>query len=166
MHEQFAVHPVPAPGGGAIGIAPLPGRFGAAKADFARIAAWKPAFLVSLVQAHEWNPGALPALAAFLRASGMAHSSFPIADFSPPPDDADWPRFASRLHQALDLEQNVILHCLGGKGRSGMLAMRLLIERGLAPAEACASVRAARPGAIETEAQWLWAAAGQPKARA
>jgi ADP-ribosyl-[dinitrogen reductase] hydrolase len=57
------------------------------------------------------------------------------------------------VQRRLDLGENVVLHCLGGLGRSGMIAARVLVERGLAPAAAITAVRAARPGAIETAQQ-------------
>ena len=42
---------------------------------------------------------------------------------------------------------------MGGLGRAGTIASRLLIELGTAPNEAVAAVRSVRPGAIETSAQ-------------
>ena len=44
-------------------------------------------------------------------------------------------------------------HCKGGLGRAGMVAARLLVESGYTPEDAIERVRAARPGAIETQAQ-------------
>jgi ADP-ribosyl-[dinitrogen reductase] hydrolase len=49
--------------------------------------------------------------------------------------------------------RHVLLHCMGGLGRSGMVAARLLVELGEEPRTAIQRVRAARPGAIETAAQ-------------
>jgi len=40
-----------------------------------------------------------------------------------------------------------------GLGRTGMAAALLLVERGIAPEDAIAAVRRARPGAIETRGQ-------------
>ncbi len=64
------------------------------------------------------------------------------------------------LHAALDRGEAILLHCAGGKGRSGMVAARLLAERGVAGESAIAAVRTARPGAIETVEQEWWVAAG------
>jgi len=51
----------------------------------------------------------------------------------------------------------VFAHCYGGKGRSGMVLLRLMVERGLDPDQALQDLRRVRPGAVETQAQWLWA---------
>jgi len=45
---------------------------------------------------------------------------------------------------------------MGGYGRTGMVAARLLIEFGVEPEEAIARVRSARPGAIEMPQQEAW----------
>ena len=41
--------------------------------------------------------------------------------------------------------------------RSGMIALRLMVERGADPDEALKRLRAVRPGAVETDEQRLWA---------
>ena len=48
---------------------------------------------------------------------------------------------------------DVLVHCRGGLGRAGTIAARLLVELGMEPETAIASVRAVRPGAIETSDQ-------------
>lgn len=53
----------------------------------------------------------------------------------------------------LQLGNKIFIHCRGGLGRTGTLAARLLISMGMRPAEAIKQVRAARPGAIETQEQ-------------
>jgi len=50
----------------------------------------------------------------------------------------------------------VMVHCRGGFGRTGTVAARLLVERGLDPAAAMALVRHTRPGSIETSEQELY----------
>jgi ADP-ribosyl-[dinitrogen reductase] hydrolase len=59
----------------------------------------------------------------------------------------------SELRNLLHDEIPVALHCYGGKGRTGTIAARLLVELGTAPALAIEHVRAARPGSIETREQ-------------
>lgn len=46
-----------------------------------------------------------------------------------------------------------MIHCLGGLGRTGTIAGRLLVEFGASPNEAIHAVRAARIGTIETRKQ-------------
>jgi len=93
-----------------------------------------------------------------LAAIGISHRHFPIQDFDAPAmDDPRWPPLSADIHEALTDGSAVLLHCMGGKGRSGMVAMRLLIEAGIAPEHALATIRAARPGAVETPEQEAWA---------
>ena len=49
--------------------------------------------------------------------------------------------------------RNIILHCMGGKGRTGTIAAILLIEFGEKYKEAIKIVREKRKGAIETKEQ-------------
>ena len=49
--------------------------------------------------------------------------------------------------------ENIVVHCRGGRGRSGLLAARLLVEMGVDPEAAILQVRAANPLAIETPVQ-------------
>jgi hypothetical protein len=57
------------------------------------------------------------------------------------------------LRSILRSGSDVLVHCRGGLGRAGTIAARLLVELGMKPATAIASVRAVRPGAIETSDQ-------------
>lgn len=144
--------------GGRIALCRLPGRAGEITEDVARLAAWRPALVLSLTERAEAEAYGAGALGDRLAAHGIPHLWFPIRDFgAPEADDAYWPTLAAKLHGHLDRGDGVLIHCLGGKGRSGMIAMRLMVERGLAPAEALIRVRAARTGAVETIEQEAWA---------
>lgn len=124
------------------------------EANLAQIAAWGTALVLTLMEQHELARYGVPHLGACVRRS-MAWHWLPIADRQVPDAafEAAWPPAANDVQRRLDAGENVVVHCLGGLGRSGMIAARLLVERGLAPAAAVAAVRAARPGAIETAPQ-------------
>ena len=64
---------------------------------------------------------------------------------------------AARAKALLAQGGRVLVHCFGGCGRSGMAALRLLVELGEDPDEALARIRAVRSCAVETEAQMAWA---------
>ena len=49
--------------------------------------------------------------------------------------------------------KNIVVHCMGGKGRSGTIAAILLIEFGEDNKKAMKEVRKKRTGAIETKEQ-------------
>lgn len=68
------------------------------------------------------------------------------------------PELAARLARG----ERIALHCLGGCGRSGMIALRLMVLSGEAAGRALERLRAARPCAVETEAQRVWASREPP----
>jgi protein-tyrosine phosphatase len=161
-NEPFSLSGVAVPGGGTILIAPMPGRGGRLAEDVALIAEARPVCVVSMTEQGEMREAGAGAVPDLLAARGIRWSHFPVRDFGvPDAADARWPPLAAALHAALDRGGTVFLHCMGGKGRSGMVAARLLVEREVDPKAAIAAVRAARPGAIETAAQEAWVRAGR-----
>ncbi len=107
---------------------------------------------------------ASPNIGAEVRRRHMEWEHWPIADYGVPDAAfvAAWPARSARLRSLLACGGRVLVHCKGGLGRAGTVAARLLVEAGAVPDAAIATVRAARPGAIETAAQARWVAAGQP----
>ncbi len=156
--EPFRIATLGLDGGGRIGLCRLPGRTGDLAGDVAAILRFGPHVVVSLTSREEMARLGAGELAGLLAASGMAWRPFPVVDFGvPAPSSLEaWDRLARELHAALDAGHGVLLHCLGGLGRSGMVALRLLTERGEAPDAALARIRRARPGAVETEEQGRW----------
>lgn len=142
-----------------IGFCPCPGSASSLDEDIAVIEAWQAAFVVTLVEQAEITLIGIDSIGEKLAALGIGWHHLPIVDFGIPSDASDeaWAALSSKLHQSLDEGGKVLVHCRGGLGRSGMIAMRLLVERGTAPDKAASIVRSARPGAIETDAQYAWA---------
>lgn len=163
--EPFRISDLTFDNGARLGLCRLPGRSGDLAGDIGLIRLWAPAIVVSMTETAEMAEKGAGELIAALSHPAMArqpipHAHFPIRDFGAPESlDARWPALARRLHAILDGGGAVLLHCLGGKGRSGMVAMRLMTERGIPAPEALATVRSIRPGAVETPAQEAWATA-------
>lgn len=133
--------------GGTLGIAPCPG-----PRDAEAIRVWRPDAVLTLV---EPGPRA-EAVAALCAALDIAWHHLPIADFGAPDAafEAGWRTLGPLLRGRLRGGGRVLVHCLAGRGRSGMIAARLLVELGeAAPDDAIAMVRRVRPGAVETEGQ-------------
>jgi protein-tyrosine phosphatase len=58
------------------------------------------------------------------------------------------------VRDGLKRGESIVVTCMGGLGRSGMIAACTLVDAGVSPAAAIASVRAARGArAIETSGQ-------------
>ena len=156
-------------GGGVIGIAPCPGQASSHSADFLaadldRVAEWNAAFVLTLISTAGLTAAGVMSLGAEVQRRHMVWSQLPIDDFGVPDAafESAWPRQSAVIRSLLARGNRVLIHCKHGLGRSGMIAARLLIELGVAPASVVARVRTARPGAIETAAQAQWAVAGRP----
>jgi len=79
----------------------------------------------------------------------------PITDLKPPEHKFidKWQTAKALLKNYLIDGKNIVVHCMGGKGRSGTVAAVLLIEFGENNKEAIEIVRKNRKGAIETKEQ-------------
>ena len=123
--------------------------------DLDAIRAWGSTALITLVTREELTLLGVETLGEEVERRHMAWFHLPIVDVSTPDAsfERDWDKVAGGLHARLRQGENVLVHCRGGVGRAGTIAARLLIELGWMPGDAIASVRAVRPGAIETRAQ-------------
>jgi len=136
-------------GGGVLGLCPLP-----QAGDVAALRDWRADLVLTLVEPAE-SAALSPDLAGALAAAGIGQRLFPIADYSVPV--GDWAGLSADLHAALAQGGRIVVHCRGGCGRTGMIALRLMVEFGEAPAVALARLRSVRPCAVETDAQGAWA---------
>ncbi len=145
--------------GGVLGICPLPGRDGDYAGDLASVLDWHPTLVLSLTEHWEAARRGAAGLGADLMAAGVTTRAFPIPDFGTPGRVArrHWQDLAAELHGALEAGGRVLVHCLGGCGRSGMIALRLMREAGEEGEAALSRLRLARPCAVETKAQYRWA---------
>lgn len=142
-------------GGRQRGICPMPGRTGDYAGDLAVLLAWSPRLVVTLAETGELAARGAASMPADLAAAGVEWLQLPIPDFGTPPRALrdSWPKVSARLHRA----DRMVVHCMGGCGRSGMILLRLMVEDGEAPDAALARLRSARPCAVETKAQMRWA---------
>ena len=136
--------------------------------DIEAIAAWGTSTLVSLVEQHELTSLGVTGLGAAVEAAHMSWLHLPIRDVSRPGPafEEQWARVGPLLRSQLRCGFNIVVHCKGGLGRAGTIASRLLIDAGMAPADALAVVRAARPGAVETPGQEQYVLSRAPVASA
>lgn len=99
-------------------------------------------------------------------AAGVQIHRFPMVDGGVPRDLAEMQRILDVI-VAGRRDGDVAVACMGGVGRTGMVAACHLVKRGLAPREAIATVRDVRhPEAVETQAQeqfvWRFAELSRP----
>lgn len=152
--ETFEIFTVPWPRGGRLGLSRLPQAH-----SLPMIRAWGAALVVSATPTDEMATLGVEALPLALAEHAIGWRHMPIADFGAPSPsvEANWSQLSAELRGMLDAGHAILVHCRGGCGRSGMIAMRLLVDAGEAPDMALARVRAARPCAVETAEQRAWA---------
>lgn len=124
--------------------------------DLDAIGEWNASAIVTLVEAHELDRLSVPTLGEEVLARHIDWYHLPITDRGVPGDgfEAAWAGVGESLHERLRSGFNVLVHCMGGLGRAGTIAARLLVELGWSPADAIREVRRVRPGAIETSASF------------
>lgn len=160
----FKIATVELANGARIGICALPGRAGQLDADMIELLRWKPDAVVTMTGQSEMERGGAAGLPQRLADAGVNWRHFPIIDYgAPEKTSGDWPALSAELHAILDKGGSVLAHCYGGHGRAGMVALRLLTERGEDPKSALARIRDVRPGAVEASSQFKWAAAGSSR---
>jgi ADP-ribosyl-[dinitrogen reductase] hydrolase len=127
--------------------------------DLKVIQSFEAAAPVKLMEDRELRQVKVPPdlLQATALAYGLDLHHLPICDVSIPDERFEdlWIYSGMRLRKLLSEGQNIVIHRLGGLGRTGMIGARLLVELGLEPEVAIRRVRAARPGSIGTHDQGL-----------
>ncbi|CAM2828221.1 cyclin-dependent kinase inhibitor 3 family protein [Vibrio ordalii] len=64
-----------------------------------------------------------------------------------------WQSISPSLHQALVNGDKIAMHCMGGSGRTGLLAAHLLLEKGWELQNIITHVQSLRPGAFTKDVQ-------------
>ncbi len=149
---------------GRVGLTFLPGKQGAssrypghtyrrdAERDLAALRAQGVRTLVLLVEDAELEQWSTPAMATLGERVGLAVLRFPIPDGEAPTLET-MAEIQGALHRARS-SGDVAVACMGGVGRTGMVAACALVDAGCSALQAIARVREVRhPTAVETEAQ-------------
>ena len=146
-------------GVGLLGMSPLPGLSGNFEADIKHIINWRPTCIVSLTETNEMKDLGAKDLFLRLEKEKIPSIHFPIKDFGTVDNKREfqWEFLSKELRQQIESGGRVLIHCRGGCGRPGMLALRIMIEFGEKPDTALLKLRSIRPCLVETEAQEMWA---------
>jgi len=153
---NFAIYEM-AVGGGTLALCPLAGRGGDYAGDLARVRAWGADIVLTMVEAEELAAKGAAGFGANVVPSAWLH--FPVMDYHvPDAGQADqWAAMEAQILTGLAQGGRVLVHCMGGCGRSGMAVLRVMIAAGEMPDLALVRLRTLRPCAVETEAQLAWA---------
>lgn len=155
MAKTFSIPEVHLAQKATIGIAPCPGRHNDLEADFNALEAWGAEILISLVEGQEFSALRVPEFSDQVQTRGFRWYHLPIVDMGVPGDKfmSAWNKNATDILRTLEQGGRIVVHCAGGRGRSGMIAAKLLTTFDVPAQEAITRVRSARPGAIETREQ-------------
>lgn len=153
---ELRVDWVGGPAAGRVGLTLLPGRrdYGRVLADdLDRMVAADVKRVVCMVPADELDAYGVGDLLSAYAARGLRALHAPVKDQAAASVE-DMREVVRFVDEGARAGERVVVHCVGGLGRSGMAAACWLVERGLPPDEAIAEVRRARsPRAIETDVQ-------------
>lgn len=142
---------------GRVALASCPGRTdvgGDVESDVRHLAGQELGIVVSLVGDGEMERYGVFGLRAALGRAGIRSIQFPVEDTQPPINMGHTRQLCQQLLGWLGEGTHVLIHCIGGWGRSGTLAAALLTHQGYEAQTAIKLVRQARsPRCVESRAQ-------------
>jgi protein-tyrosine phosphatase len=143
-------------GSGQLGMTLLPGRkdYGRSLAeDVETLKAEDVCHVVCLLTPNEFSTYGVDELLEAYEQAGLVTHHLPILDQGVC-SQAEMTELVQWLDERLAGGAGVLIHCVGGLGRSGLVSACYLKSKGLSTADAIAEVRRIRsPRAIETEGQ-------------
>lgn len=147
---------------------PVPGRIGLTLAPGKKDDSWErdleadlerlhgtfgASVLVSLLGNPELAELGIADLGWIAHTRGIRTWQLPVVDGGVPEAAEHVMRLVRGALAVLGAGENVVVHCRGGLGRSGLFAACCLVALGHAPRAAIGIVRTARPGAVENSSQ-------------
>ncbi len=120
------------------------------EADLQEIRGWGANLVLTLLDDLELRTSGVADLGKKVVALDMIWLQLPIPNMGLPDDEfmEKWQGVVPWFCKMLRNGQNIVVHCRGGVGRTGLMAACLLIELGLTAREAIGTVRNARPGSL------------------
>lgn len=116
------------------------------------------AAVLTLMPSPELAQNAATDLPALCAAQGLSWLHLPVADDQVPLSDFEalWPAAMAQISRLLAADKAIAIHCKGGSGRTGLIAVRILIELGMDRREVISLVQVLRPKAIQHPAHVGW----------
>lgn len=115
--------------------------------------------LVTLVKDAELESMGIPNMITIVKGAGIESIWLPIRDKWIPSSMDDLIRLVEQIIEHIREGKVIVVHCNGGKGRTGLVVVATLCGLGMSVDEAVKATRSARPGMIQNPAQILYARA-------
>lgn len=111
--------------------------------------------LLTLMPTEEMQRNQVEAMPEICAALGIRWFHLPVEDDHAPEHEFEsaWRAARKSVHQIINGGGNITIHCKGGTGRTGTVAARILLERGLPLDEVIERVRSVRPKALQISKQ-------------
>ncbi|WP_192889585.1 cyclin-dependent kinase inhibitor 3 family protein [Vibrio bathopelagicus] len=136
---------------GALVLTPCPGTKNAdLDVSLAQLKAQGVEAVVTALDSEELASKNVSKLGEKAQALGMQWFQIEIEDDCAPGADfaVKWQAASPALHQVVDNGGKVAMHCMGGSGRTGLLAAHLLLEKSWDLSKIVQEVQSLRPGAF------------------
>ncbi len=106
--------------------------------------------VLTALQESDLPDGGLELLTQECKTLGLKWFHLPIEDDCAPAEafDANWDAANTAAQAMLDNGESLVIHCMGGSGRTGLIAARLMLARGFELEPTIAQIQALRPGAF------------------
>lgn len=105
--------------------------------------------MVNLMEDHEQAHWQMHGYDEAAQQAGLSVRRYPIVDVQVPTDPASFRALVEEVYADLQAGKTVVVHCLGGLGRSGTLAACVLIRAGMDADSAISQVQHYRKDAIQ-----------------
>lgn len=120
------------------------------RSSLEQLAAAGAAAVITLMPSDEMQNNAVADLPELCTQLGLTWFHLPVEDDHAPeqPFEQAWQAAQDKIHALLDAGESIAIHCKGGTGRTGMLAAKILLQRGIPLNDVIERVRAVRPNAL------------------
>jgi len=112
--------------------------------------------VVTLMTQAELEKMKLSHLPEVIKQAVMESIYFSITDKWLPNSIDDFIRVVYAVIDQIKLGRKIVVHCNGGKGRTGLLVVACLIQLGLSQTDATNIIRKVRPGMLQNPAQQMY----------
>ncbi len=111
--------------------------------------------LITLLSDQEIENAGLERFFEAIEKVGLDSFHLPVPDDDLPGEtfENQWQALLPEIEKHLHENNSIAIHCMGGSGRTGLIAGRLMLNQGFAPEEIISQIRALRPKAFSMDVQ-------------